>query len=98
MKKLSLAEIKLCSRELPQWTIKQGKLQRHFLFKTFNAAFGFMTRAALKIEALNHHPEWTNIYNQVKITLTTHSAKGLTDLDFQLAHMLEKLAKPLLKS
>ena len=98
MEKLTLAEIRLRSRALPQWAIKQGKLQRHFLFKTFNAAFGFMTRAALKIEMLNHHPEWTNNYNQVKITLTTHSAKGLTHLDFQLAHILDKLAKPLLKS
>ena len=96
MEKLSLTEIKLRFKTLSHWQIKQGKLFCVFRFKTFNAAFGFMTRAALTIEKMNHHPEWTNSYNQVTVRLVTHSVKGLTDLDFKLAQVLEKLAKPLL--
>lgn len=96
MEKLSWTATKLRAKALPHWQIKRGKLFRMFRFKTFNAAFGFMTQSALMIEKMNHHPEWTNSYNEVTVSLATHSVKGLTDLDFKLAETLEKLAKPLL--
>ncbi|MEZ5406071.1 MAG: 4a-hydroxytetrahydrobiopterin dehydratase [Verrucomicrobiia bacterium] len=96
--KLPAKKIRTELRKFPNWKLKQGKLYRELHFKNFNAAWGFMSRAALVIEQMNHHPEWSNVYNQVTIFLTTHSAKGLTTLDFQLAQKLERLAKPLLKN
>lgn len=96
--KLSQPAIRNELRQLSSWKLKQSKLYREFHFKSFNSAWGFMSQAALVIEKMNHHPEWSNIYNRVTIFLITHSAKGVTALDFQLAHKLEKLAKPLLKS
>lgn len=72
---------------LSGWTLVEGReaIARSYKFKDFNAAFGFMTRVALKAEQLDHHPEWTNVWNRVDVTLTTHSAKGLTELDVALA-------------
>lgn len=67
-------------------------VRKTYTFKTFNQAFGFMTRAALKAEAMNHHPEWFNVYNRVEVTLTTHSAGGVTDLDIALAAFMDKAA------
>ena len=63
-----------------------------FKFADFNAAFGFMTRVALMADKLDHHPEWFNVYNKVDVTLTTHDAKGLTELDFKLAARMDKAA------
>ena len=69
---------------LPGWGLDQEKLYREFVFEDFNAAFGFMSRVALAAEAANHHPEWFNVYNRVRVHLTTHDAGGVTqrDLDF----------------
>jgi 4a-hydroxytetrahydrobiopterin dehydratase len=69
-------------------------ISRRFQFKDFNEAFGFMARAALVAEKLDHHPEWFNVYNKVDVTLSTHDAGGLTDLDIRLAEAMEKLAAP----
>ncbi|MCY4005623.1 MAG: 4a-hydroxytetrahydrobiopterin dehydratase [Rhodobacteraceae bacterium] len=66
-------------------------ISKSYAFKNFSAAFGWMTRAALLAEKLNHHPDWSNSYNQVHVSLTTHSAGGLTDLDFSLARQLDQL-------
>jgi 4a-hydroxytetrahydrobiopterin dehydratase len=73
--------------ELSGWTMVDGReaITKSFKFKDFSAAFGFMTRVALKAEQLDHHPEWTNVWNRVNVVLTTHSAKGLTELDIALA-------------
>lgn len=71
---------------------ERDAIAKTFRFKTFNEAFGFMTRAALWAEKLNHHPEWTNVYNRVEVTLTTHDAGGLTELDVKLAGRLDALA------
>lgn len=65
-------------------------LERTFLFEDFVAAFAFMTMVAEDAEALDHHPEWRNVWNRVDVALTTHSANGITDLDFQLAHAIDR--------
>lgn len=73
--------------ELPGWQMAEGRnaITKVFTFKTFNEAFGFMTRVALAAERMDHHPEWSNVYNRVTIVLQTHTAKGVTDLDVKLA-------------
>jgi len=77
--------------ELPAWTLRGDGLAitRTFKFADFNAAFGFMTRVALYADKADHHPEWSNVYNTVKITLTTHDAGGLTENDAALARAIE---------
>lgn len=79
---------------LPQWDEVPGRdaIRRKFVFKDFNAAFGFMTRVALIAEKLDHHPEWFNVYNNVEVTLATHDAGGLTELDVRLAREMDRLA------
>ncbi len=80
---------------LSGWTEAQGRdaITRKFVFKDFNEAFGFMTRAALVAEKLDHHPEWFNVYKNVEVTLSTHDAGGLTELDVALAEAMDKLAR-----
>jgi len=73
---------------------ERDAIRKIWKFKSFSEAWGFMSRAALAAEKLNHHPEWTNVYNVVDITLTTHAADGLTRLDIDLATRLDKLAGP----
>ena len=76
------------------WAAVEGKdaIRKVWKFKSFSEAWGFMSRAALQAEKLNHHPEWSNVYNVVDVTLTTHAAQGLTDLDLELARRMDKLA------
>ena len=80
--------------KLAGWSELQGRdaIAKKFVFKNFNEAFGFMTRAALVAEKLDHHPEWFNVYKTVEVTLSTHDAGGLTDLDIQLAEVMNALA------
>ncbi|GMR06700.1 MAG: 4a-hydroxytetrahydrobiopterin dehydratase [Gammaproteobacteria bacterium] len=73
------------------WTIENDKLHKEFIFANFIEAFGFMTRAAIIAESMNHHPEWFNVYRKVVVDLATHEANGISELDFQLAARLEKL-------
>ena len=82
------------SEELPGWVPVEGRdaLKKTFKFKSFNEAWGFMSRVALAAEKLNHHPEWFNVYNRVEITLTTHDCDGLSDLDVKLAKRIETYA------
>lgn len=79
---------------LSAWTVdaERDAIARDFAFRDFNEAFGFMTRIALLAEKMNHHPEWSNVYNRVSVTLTTHDAGGLTDLDIKLAQAMEMIA------
>jgi len=80
---------------LPGWSKLPGErdaIQRTFKFKDFNAAFGFMTRVALMADKLDHHPEWFNVYNRVEVTLATHDADGVTELDVQLAGFMNDAA------
>ena len=71
------------------WTLDDGKLHKCFRFDDFAAAFGFMSRVAAQAEKMNHHPEWRNVYNRVWISLVTHDADGITELDFELALRIE---------
>ncbi len=79
---------------LKGWSEVQGRdaITKKFVFADFNQAFGFMTRAALVAEKLNHHPEWFNVYKNVEVTLSTHDAGGLTELDLKLAEAMDKIA------
>lgn len=80
--------------ELSQWQLNRDatSISRNFEFADFNEAFGFMSRIALKAESMTHHPEWHNVYNKVRITLSTHDAGGLSELDVELAHFIDSIA------
>lgn len=77
---------------LPGWTLADGKLHREFRFTDFVGAFGFMSRAALVAEKMDHHPEWSNVWNRVVVDLVTHDAGGVTELDLELARRMDALA------
>lgn len=91
MAKFSEQEITARLRNLPGWSVANGNLHRVFEFKDFSAAFGFMTRAALAAEKMNHHPDWSNSWNKVTVDLCTHSAGGLTKNDFDLAAAIQQI-------
>lgn len=78
-------------RELPNWAAAPDRdaISRSFRFASFSVAFGWMTRVALAAEALDHHPEWFNVYNRVDVTLATHDADGVTELDVRLAKAMD---------
>jgi 4a-hydroxytetrahydrobiopterin dehydratase len=88
---LSEADIGSALADLPGWSVVDGKFHKEFKFKNFVEAFGFMSSVALLAERLDHHPEWFNVYNRVKIDLNTHEAGGLTNLDVELAKKIEAL-------
>jgi len=90
--KLSQMEIDEELKNLSGWNVKNEKLHKEFQFDSFNQAFGFMTRAAMEIEKMNHHPEWFNVYNKITIELITHNAGGITRNDTKLAKILNSLA------
>ena len=76
---------------LKGWSIVGGKLHKEFEFEDFNQAFGFMARASMHIEKVNHHPEWFNVYNRLVIDLITHDAGGITKNDTDLARFLDSI-------
>ena len=78
-------------KELSSWTIQNGKLHKEFVFGDFVEAFSFMTKVALHAEKMNHHPEWFNVYNRVKVDLMTHDAGGITANDVELAKFMDSL-------
>ena len=80
--------------KLSGWSEVQGRdaITRKFVFRNFNEAFGFMSRAALMAEKLDHHPEWSNVYKTVEVTLSTHDAGGVTELDVKLAEAMNRYA------
>lgn len=92
-KRLEAAEIQTRLKALPGWKTKNHKLHKEFQFDNFIEAFGFMTKVALLAESMNHHPEWTNVYNRVTIDLTTHDLGGISTYDFELAEKIEKLTQ-----
>jgi 4a-hydroxytetrahydrobiopterin dehydratase len=92
--KLSGEARKSALARLKGWREASGRdaIAKKFVFKDFNEAFGFMSRAALVAEKLDHHPEWSNVYKTVDVTLSTHDAGGLTELDIKLAEAMDELA------
>jgi 4a-hydroxytetrahydrobiopterin dehydratase len=94
VQKLSEAARQSALAKLDGWSEVTGRdaITRKFSFKDFNEAFGFMTRAALIAEKLDHHPEWFNVYNRVEVTLSTHDAGGVTERDVKLAESMNRLA------
>ena len=90
--KLSQEAIEEALEELHDWVLMDEKLHRVFKFKDFVEAMGFMTRAGIVAEVMNHHPEWFNVYNKVIVDLTTHDAGGITQLDLDLARRMSELA------
>ncbi len=85
------ADLQTAIENLPGWSLKNSKLHRDFEFADFSSAWGFMSRAALIAEKMDHHPEWSNVYNRVSIDLSTHDAGGITRLDLELARKMSAL-------
>lgn len=81
-------------KTLDGWSLSEDgtAISKRFQFKTFRRAFAFMTEIAMVAEKRDHHPEWSNVYNRVDVTLTTHDAGGITELDFKLAEAMDKAA------
>jgi len=92
--KLTADARKTALGRLPRWAEVSGRdaIARKFTFGDFNEAFGFMTRAALVAEKMDHHPEWFNVYRTVEVTLSTHDAGGVTELDVRLAEAMDRIA------
>jgi 4a-hydroxytetrahydrobiopterin dehydratase len=90
--RLSEQDITAALSGLTGWTVSNGKLRREYKFPDFIHAFGFMATAAIAIEKMNHHPEWSNVYNRVTVELVTHDAGGITHNDVELARTLEAIA------
>jgi 4a-hydroxytetrahydrobiopterin dehydratase len=91
MKALSITEVKkFLSANLKSWSFDGTFISRNFKFSNFVNAFAFMTSVALQAEKADHHPDWSNVYNTVNIKLNTHDAKGITQLDFDLAAIIDK--------
>jgi 4a-hydroxytetrahydrobiopterin dehydratase len=95
VEKMTEAARKSALAKLKGWSEVSGRdaISRKFSFKDFNEAFGFMARAALIAEKLDHHPEWFNVYNRVEVTLSTHDAGGVTERDVRLAEAMNRLAE-----
>jgi 4a-hydroxytetrahydrobiopterin dehydratase len=89
--KLTEEQIQIEIEKLSKWSVVDGKLHKDIEFSSFNEAFGFMTRASMEIEKMNHHPEWFNVYNKLTIDLMTHDAGGITENDINLAKILDSL-------
>ena len=91
MRVLTSEEITEEQKGLKGWSVENGKLHKVFEFESFNQAFGFMARASMEIEKMNHHPEWFNVYNRITIDLITHDAGGITRNDTDLARIFDSL-------
>jgi 4a-hydroxytetrahydrobiopterin dehydratase len=92
VEKLTDDQVRSELEQLPGWSLAAGKLHREFRFSDFVGAFSFMTRVALAAEAMNHHPDWSNVYRTVVIDLQTHEAGGVTRRDVELAGRINRLA------
>ncbi|MBT8138953.1 MAG: 4a-hydroxytetrahydrobiopterin dehydratase [Gammaproteobacteria bacterium] len=90
--RMSSTQIEAALALLPNWKLQGKHIQREFVFDDFVTAFGFMSQVALLAERCNHHPEWSNVYNRVDISLSTHDCGGLSERDFLLAGEIDALA------
>src|SRR5215510_10469260 len=96
--KLDSQQLREIADRLPAWkrsSDRGGILQREFVFQDFAQAFAFMTQVALVAEKRNHHPEWSNVYNRVQVTLTTHDVGGLSMNDIDMALLMDRIATAL---
>jgi 4a-hydroxytetrahydrobiopterin dehydratase len=91
MKKMTEAAIEKRMADFPAWEYSDGGIHTTLEFENFKDAFAMMTRIAFEAERLNHHPDWTNVYNKLSISLSTHDADGLTEKDFQLAEFIQEM-------
>lgn len=94
MSKLSEQAIEKKLLRFPDWEYYDDAIHAEFEFENFKDCFSAMSRIAFECEALNHHPDWSNVYNVLTISLSTHSANGVTDLDFKLAEAIETIVEP----
>jgi 4a-hydroxytetrahydrobiopterin dehydratase len=94
MAKLTIDDLKTALKRLPDWELAREReaIRRRFTFVDFDAAFAFMTRVALLAARMDHHPEWSNVYNRVDVTLATHDAGGVTQKDIDLAAAMDGYA------
>jgi 4a-hydroxytetrahydrobiopterin dehydratase len=92
LRRLDDDEVAVAIAQLDGWQVVEGKLSREFVFADFVEAVGFMVRAAIWAEALNHHPEWSNVYKVVRVELQTHDVDGISPYDFELAAKMNELA------
>ena len=94
--KLTESERQAALARLSGWQLVEGRdaIQKTYTFNDFNQAFGFMARAALVAEKMDHHPEWSNVYKTVEVTLSSHDAGGLTERDIALAEAMDRIAGP----
>ena len=90
---LTSSEIQTALESLEGWSVVENKLHKVYKFTDFIAAWGFMSQAAIVAEKMNHHPEWSNVYNQVVVNLTTHDSGGITAYDMSLAQKMNALAQ-----
>ena len=88
-KKLDSDEIELGLSKVSNWALDKDRIKKTFEFKNFGDAFAFMTRMAIEIERMNHHPEWFNVYNKINVELTTHDVGGISNFDFKLAEIMD---------
>ena len=90
--KLTIEELKAALKRLPDWELARDReaIVRKFQFVDFDAAFAFMTRCALMAAKMDHHPEWSNVYNRVEVLLATHDADGVTELDVRMAKFMDE--------
>ena len=99
MKALSNDEVmRNVALHVKNWIVEENVIRRNFRFKTFVEAFSFMTAVALESEKMDHHPDWSNVYNKVSIGLSTHDANGITQRDFDLAKRIDSVFDNLVKS
>lgn len=85
-------EVKEALAKLTGWTLENNSIHKDYLFNDFTTCFTLMTKIAFEAEKMDHHPDWSNVYNRLSITLNTHDANGLTKLDFQLAAKIDQFA------
>lgn len=91
-RKLRPGELDEATAELPDWSVVDGKLSKTFKFRTFAEAMGWMVAVAVHADRIDHHPEWSNVYNRVNVSLITHDLDALSTLDLALARRMEELA------
>ena len=91
MNTIAESQVKQRLQSMPRWSLVEDKLYCQCVFPDFVAAFGFMSQVALLAEAMNHHPEWSNVYNTVEIFLTSHDVGGISERDFTLAAKIDSL-------